>query len=178
MSKFGVALQLPPTTSTPLPPSTLSASSATVGMLNCAKLFRMPQSGTKMLSLVACRRSSAAFAGFCCHCCLSPCRPVALSLSCLASWDSKQLATCLQVSACAPLGTGRLPRPPPSKSARSEPYLEFISYFTCRRNYCCSSSSSSRRRSASSSGYLPQLWQCQLPTQVAWPQQLEELAAS
>lgn len=51
MSKFGVALQLPPTTSLPAPLHPLSAApSATVGMLNCAKLFRMPQSGTKMLS--------------------------------------------------------------------------------------------------------------------------------
>lgn len=171
MSKFGVALQLPPTTSTPLPhhslsPLQLSACSIVRSYFACRKVA--PKCCLS-LPVVVLQLPSPAFAAIAAR------RRVALSLSCLASWDSKQLATCLQVSACAALGTGRLPRPPPSKSARSKPYLEFISYFTCRRNYCCSSS---RRRSASSSGYLPQLWQCQLPTQVAWPQQLAELAAS
>nr|DAA04257.1 TPA_inf: HDC14955 [Drosophila melanogaster] len=88
---------------------------AVVGMLNCAKLFRI----RRKVAPKCCRRLSPA-----CRCCF------------LGLVSSKQLATCFEAAAMVAAMKLRGWVAWRAVDPWTWPYLEFISYFTCRRNYC------------------------------------------
>lgn len=90
---------------------------AVVGMLNCAKLFRI----RRKVAPKCCRRLSPACRGGCCF---------------LGLVSSKQLATCFEAAAMVAAMKLRGWVAWRAVDPWTWPYLEFISYFTCRRNYC------------------------------------------